>query len=337
MKDEIYALTNGGKNVFLAASRPSIGTNKFRFVTVPLGLYGETITQIKRRYGNNPFHLRRYIEPSLLEKAVSIYKGISYHEIELESPESEVLDVIRSFSPVYYENKGFALIDICEFSKKPTAEQISQKMILERAFLHAKKDLYKTRTTIVEDCHLGFSFHSTGDGFYIWNKYIGRHADSILLAYLLFAVTFLKRSSIDTRSAFGIGEAYIFPRLEKSFPSDAIGDVLNDVARLVSFASRNQILIQEFETENEAPNSITNSCALVNCIPELIEEKHRLNVNLGDMAELLWAEDKHGKRHYFRNLNGDFFIYGSDSEPYQRERLGVEEEKAIQFSSKKYS
>ena len=325
---------------FLAAKPSPLTNHNYGLVTVSRDCYGEVIKLAKREYNHNPFHLRKYIDPSLLRKAPLIHKNIRYYEVALDCSEIEVIDELRSLSPTYYENKGFAFIDICGFSKKSTAEQVSHKLILETALAHATKTLFLSRSNIVENRHLEFSFHSTGDGFYIWNKSQGRHADSILLAHLLFAVGFLNRSKgkkfdIDVRAAFGIGEAYIFSRLGGPFPSDALGDVLNDVARLVSFAKRNQLLVQEFTSGKTYPNSINNSCDLVTCIPELFANKYKSHIKLDDMAELIWAEDKHKKRHYFRNLNG--YLFTIIGEELNRVRVGVEKEKAMPFDANKYS
>jgi hypothetical protein len=341
MIEKLLELTDDGRGVFIAASRPSSLTNQnYGIVTVNRGAYGEFIAVAKREYGCNPFHLRKFIDPSLLKKAILLHRNVRCHQISLEYAEDEVLDTIRALSPVYYESKGFSLIDICEFSKKSTAEQISHKLILEAALAHATKTLFLSRSPIIEDRHLEFSFHSTGDGFYIWSNSQGRHADSILLTHLLFTIGFLNRRKgkffdIEVRAAFGIGEAYLFPRLNGLFPSDGLGDALNDVARLVSFAARNQLLIQEFASEKIYPNSISNSFELVKSIPELLSDKYKSYLTLDDMAELLWAEDKHRKRHYFRNLNGDIFTFIGNE--LNSVRVGIEKETATQFDPNKYS
>jgi hypothetical protein len=334
-------LTDDGRGVFLAAAKlPSSTDDRWALVTVSRNSYGQIIDLAKRAYGRNPFHLRKLVDHSLLSAAPNLHKNIRYHEITVACSADQLIDALKSLSPTYYENKGFALVDICGFSMLPSEHQISSKLILEATFTIAARILRNHRSSIVEDRHLDFSYHSTGDGFYMWSNAQGRHADSVLLALLLIGMTSLRRDKgktfdIDIRAAFGIGEAYVLSKSSGVFSADALGDMLNDVARLVSFAGRNQLLMAECAfDDSKAITAIKSTEDLVSRIPDLFDDAHSPYVKVSGLSEVLWAADKHKKRHYFRNLSGTMFTYvGTERNTYP---FGVEKETATPFKSRDF-
>jgi hypothetical protein len=92
MTNILQSLTDDGRGVFLAASKPSSETNDmWRLLTISRNNYGDFINLRKKIYGKNPFHLRKFIDPTLLKKAPSLHKNIRYHEISISCSDDELL------------------------------------------------------------------------------------------------------------------------------------------------------------------------------------------------------------------------------------------------------
>jgi hypothetical protein len=171
--------------------------------------------------------------------------------------ETSVLDrMIRRYSVSYAQARAVALFDIVGFSLLSPFEQMTQLNSLSHSLNSAHSRMLESRMSI------DFARSSTGDGFYIWNRELGIHANTHLyhFMHLVLADNAIARSKAHgrtvplLRAAFHLGSCYEFHHAEGLNPTvytDIVGQVTIELARMVEQAMPGQILVGEFLTAND--------------------------------------------------------------------------------------
>jgi len=223
-------------------------------------------------------------------------------------------------------------MDIVEFSLNQVPEQMALRMSLGQTISQCIRRLNKLADKDVIDPKAvrGFNRISTGDGFYVWpfdhstEGHVALFTLLILIATRIRSLQEAKQSTIRLRMGFGIGEAYTFPyhgpglvpsNATEGFMPDAIGPVLNDLQRVISKASPNQILVMPFQEVGRAtrPGEALDVHTMLTRIkqeilPAELEPADWLkaqDIELRvDPDKMLWLADKHGESHHCYNVHG---------------------------------
>lgn len=195
-----------------------------------------TFNEVAEQLGVQPIEIR-------LDAAIGDTPGA----IALRDLES----AMTPFSIQHTDQRAVFLVDIAGFSLLVPEQQALQVTTLEFALNLA--------SAAIADRERGSRFlrSTTGDGFYVWSAEKGLAADLSLLAVLVVALTvlgFLRRSPAAAsapvlRSCFGIGSHYTYrqPKPDGTADSDFIvGQVTIELARLISAAKADQILVGDF-------------------------------------------------------------------------------------------
>ena len=168
--------------------------------------------------------------------------------------ERMINDAIRHFSVTQSDCRAVALFDIVSFSIHSPFEQITQVSVLSHYIRLAARRCESLGMPI------DLCMSTTGDGFYVWNANEGLDADVALFCTAMLALAY-------STSARDLAETQSVPRLRCSLhfgshyeyfqtassSSNAgcfiIGDVTIDLARLLSKAKQDQLLIGAYTRE----------------------------------------------------------------------------------------
>lgn len=257
-------------------------------------------------------------------------------------PTNAVEDLIKRYSFRYVKNSAVILIDIVGFSLYDALEQATQlnSLIYSINSAHSKM--------LTKQLSLNFARSTTGDGFYIWNRdsSIESNINLYYLMQLILAENALALSKSTTRetprvtTAFHIGDHYEFYQAEALRPTIynyIVGQVTIELARLIAGAKPGQIVVGDFETFLQPPQTHSQFDARFHTI-DFIEELqdglatlHGLTL-AGECIEGIkcyltgqpkserdfavtryLVSDKHGLSH--PAYNAKINIYRSDGEP----------------------
>lgn len=261
--------------------------------------------------------------------------------------------IIRDLTAAHWARKAFALVDICGFSRASPGEQLAYRTSLSVAIGQAAARVQKLHHTGYLPGQAQFCSSSTGDGFYLWHRFPGGANDVDVFMLLLYLMTSSEamrtaaKSSMRLRGAYAIGEAYTFPArtlstawTRTSVVQEAIGPVLNDLARLVDKAVPGQILIGEFEQLGRSANEPLTPAALIEqasreLLPAELTPSDSVKPQHFSLrfepVERLRISNKHQFVHYCYNLVGSSPNRFS-GEQVRVQPIGVSPEKAHEFS-----
>lgn len=166
----------------------------------------------------------------------------------------QINDAIRHFSVTQSDCRAVALFDIVSFSIHSPFEQITQVSVLSH-YLRLAARRCQSLGMPVDLC-----MSTTGDGFYVWNADEGLDADVALfcvtmlcLAYSTAARDLAETQSVPRlRCAIHFGSHYEYFHSAGSSSNDGsfiIGDVTIDLARIISKAKQDQLLIGAYTRE----------------------------------------------------------------------------------------
>jgi len=253
---------------------------------------------IKRLANSNP-HVFRLFERQLPR----------VHEVKLR----RLGRVVSTFGAPFYEQKGFALLDMCGFSRLDNPSQLSQLYSLTNAIDSSIKRCYNVCQRLRLPNRFGRT--STGDGFYLWHDFIGGNADVATL-FLLICVMTQSEAMRDAgfpmrlRGGFVVDSSYMFYEADArmdphAVASNAVGAATNKAARLVSAAKPSQVLIGAFSRPGQADEKMDPSTMLAQ-VNELFREEGFGAAALELQPKThLRIEDKHGDIHYCWNVVGN--------------------------------
>lgn len=178
-------------------------------------------------------------------------------EIDRQSDTTSAIDeIIRSYSVTQSPVRAVALFDIVSFSLYPPFEQIVQVNVLSHYIKLAARRCQGLGMPVVP------RMTTTGDGFYVWNAHEGLDADMALFAAVMLALGYnnaaRKVAEKDTpsvprlRCGIHFGTHYEFYQggsgtLETG--GYIVGEVTINLARLISKARTNQLLVGAYTRE----------------------------------------------------------------------------------------
>lgn len=227
----------------------------------------EVITLPKvRLFSDHGRHLPVFSEGSLMEGAAldDAARLLDVQPVELrldqrigsgpgDIPPALVERVFRLFTVRKVLHRAVLLIDIVGFSKAEPEVQAAQLTTLEFS-LNLAEEMARA-----QGMHVAFARTTTGDGFYVWNERTGLRADiDFFCAVAIFQILFsaLKRTSTHAeavpvlRLVLSIGSHFVYHQPRKD-GGDAgafiVGDVTIQVARLISSALPDQMLVGDFQ------------------------------------------------------------------------------------------
>ena len=168
--------------------------------------------------------------------------------------ERAINDAIRHFSVTQSDCRAVALFDIVNFSIHSPFEQITQVSVLSHYIRFA------ARRCEALGLPIDLCMSTTGDGFYVWNAYEGLDADVALFCASMLALAYSTsaRDLAETQSVprlrcglhFGSNYEYFQTASSRTNAgSFIIGDVTIDLARLLSKAKQDQLLIGAYSRE----------------------------------------------------------------------------------------
>ena len=172
-----------------------------------------------------------------------------------EPPVIEAVEqIIRRYGLSYVDSRAVLLFDIVDFSLHTPFEQASQLNSLSYSLNSAYNKLS------AQGVEVNFSRTTTGDGYYIWNRDLGAHANRDLFLFMLLVVAdnavaraASKGNTVPmVRTGYHIGghyEMYLAEGVNPSGFSYIVGDVTIELARMLDRALPSQVLIGEFHCE----------------------------------------------------------------------------------------
>ena len=224
----------------------------------------------------------------------------------------EIGRVIQRFGAPFVKEKGFALVDICSFSRLGHSEQLSSLYSLTNMLDTAVRRSWRFCKRL--NVRNRFGKNSTGDGYYFWHEGLSGSSDVatfITLLCLMSQCEMLRRTGfpMQIRCSYFIGSAFLFydayARSNPNAPAtNAIGAATNGAARLLTAAQPGQLLINDFQRRGQGGETMTPEVLISQC-NELFREEE---AGAGKLTVLpkkrLRVSDKHGDIWYCFNLHG---------------------------------
>lgn len=207
-------------------------------------------------------------------------------------PPAAVETVFAQFAVTKAAHHAVILIDIVGFSRFSPEEQACQLATLEFALNIAAQAARE------QGLELDLSRSTTGDGFYVWNRYKGFDADVNLLAALVLFLTYLSllrrrvriASAVPTiRTAVSIGSHYSYRQPDREGRRDAeyiVGDVTISLARLMAQAAAEQIVIGDFRRPNDQTGETLSADRFIQVVANRVAEMKELSI-LGNPLQRL--------------------------------------------------
>ncbi|HEX9465680.1 MAG TPA: hypothetical protein VGB82_24015 [Alphaproteobacteria bacterium] len=267
----------------------------------------------------------------------------------------EAIDsVIRRYSIVQTEYRAVILFDIVGFSKVEPIEQVAQLNSLEYSINNAAKKMGDAGFEIE------LARSTVGDGFYVWNRARGLEADLRTYATLLLILVdnaLARHAAGETsklvprlRACFSVGSHYSYHQVEGTKPRGfeyIVGDVTITLARMISKAQAEQILVGNFQRPLDPVTTMLDPLLFIaradklfsrltgTVIGEHAIQEIRSLVTSGTIGGKTYPavkyviEDKHGYHHEVFNLRGK--AKREDAEPIE---LGLRPEQLATFEAK---
>jgi hypothetical protein len=241
---------------------------------------------------------------------------------------SAVRQLIRRYGITRLEDRAVVLFDIVGYSKLTDLEQVAQLNSLSFSVNVALKRLNDRSLTV----DLGRS--TTGDGFYLWNRAAGAHANERLfaLAALTLADNAVQRHTVsdanvvpELRTAVHVGTHFEFYQAAGVTPETReyiVGDTTITLARLLEKSPSGQLIVGDFPQAQaliEAAQRVLVRMTGTELSGAIIG-RFRLSLSGGASPARFVATDKHGHRHGFHNAQlqleygGEFLTAGVEDD-----------------------
>ena len=108
--------------------------------------------------------------------------GLMFRVTENGGEIEEINEIIRNYTVTHFESRAVALLDIVSFSIYSPYEQITQISILS---YYLKLVAQRCRSL---NMPISICMTTTGDGFYVWNRYEGLSADISLFCVVMLTL-----------------------------------------------------------------------------------------------------------------------------------------------------
>ena len=285
------------------------------------------------------------------ERFAQVAKMLQLDPVQIELPFYPITEIgrdlvdalLRRYSVSRFENRAVVLLDIVGFTRHSPIEQVTLLNSLSFSVNSAYDKL------LSRNVRVRFARSPTGDGFYIWNLAANTRGNIELykLLLLLLADNAIAHGKARTRcvpslrAAFHVGAHYEFYQPEGLSPTLShylVGQVTNDLSRLLDEAMPGQILIGDFHSAASAEGETDAAAQEIATAPQFVE---RMQQEVSDLAGLRLAgeevreircyltgphhadgafgisryccRDKHGATHHM--FNAKINIHRRDAEP----------------------
>jgi class 3 adenylate cyclase len=316
----------------------AIDNNRIALLTtnIPdLPLAMKVLTEATNQNYNLGYSLAIHLAQRAAEHNPHVFR---LHEVVIEGLGGEervdVGRVVSIFGAPFFEQKAFALVDICGFSRLSHPEQLSQLYSLTNVLGSSVRRVARFCARL--GIRPSFGNTSTGDGFYLWHDYVGGNADTAVFMAMLciMAQTEAMRRkgfAMRLRASYIIDSAFMIygsdtPVSPLAVASNAVGAATNGAAGLISAARPSQILLGDFIRPGQ-PGEMMDPRVLLAQANELFREEGYGAATLSYRPDAqLRVTDKHGTPWYCWNLTGEVpNVIGTER---TRERLGLEPDTA---------
>ena len=279
LEEALWAASDMGRWVLVAYGWQRYSTNKYQFgvMTCSIDNLPDVMGFLERETTAGYRHdFGRHIPFAEMEDLSSKFSAIEVRPVPAPGFDAseEQVQALRALCEQYasarWLERGVALVDICGFTKQSSREQLCDLLSLNYALNTALRRLRKasmaSRDKGGPTFALRFQRSTTGDGYYIWNEFWGRHGDAAVLALLLQTLAILEGRRMEPReglvrvsAAFTVGEIYKFSDRGIHYARHPVGEYIvgpatNDIARILGAAQPGQLLIQDF-TRRESKRS----------------------------------------------------------------------------------
>ena len=225
------------------------------------------LQRMERIYATLPEGDSRLLEPKVFDAAARRF-GLDvviverpHFEGEIDAAAAAAIDrALRRYSVWFTPRRPVALVDIVAFSRATRIAQAALLNSLAFSFAIAQRRFRQFGLRL----DLGRS--TTGDGFYVWNRHVGAHAEADLFALLLVALADNRLSvaagespAPRLRAGFTVGGHFSFylPDGEGERERDYIvGDATIALARMLEGAAPRQILLGTAAVPPEGPDRL---------------------------------------------------------------------------------
>jgi hypothetical protein len=221
--------------------------------------------EMLRRFLGEDYNLGRFVPWDRLDAFANNNRAlVRAHHLELPGFDANqhsrlVGTIARDQAASRWKQKAFGLVDVSGFSLCTIEQQLAHRTSLALALNQAAGRVNRLYEARYLPGYAAFCSASTGDGFYFWHRAPGGAGDVAVFMLLVYLITQSeamranRRTTMRLRGAYAIGEAYTFPSRELEtfgdrgpMMQDAIGPVLNSLARMVGVAKPGQVLVGDF-------------------------------------------------------------------------------------------
>ena len=253
-------------------------------------------------------------------------------------PLAAVEATFSQFAVMKTDHHAVILLDIVGFSRFSPEEQACQLATLEFALNIA------AQAASEQGVELELRRSTTGDGFYVWNRFKGFAADVNLVTTLVLFLTYhsLLRQRVKIaaavptiRTAVSIGSHYSYRQPDREgrreAPEYIVGDVTILLARLMAQAAAEQIIIGDFQRPNDQIGQTLSVDQFVQVVAKRVEDLKDLSILGHSLQRLafyltgpkqadgsfgiqkLHIVDKHGFEHVGYNGKINIFLQSGET------------------------
>lgn len=283
----------------------------------------EAINLLKRQ--GRSFMLGHCLPESARHRLIDSSGAVASHDLPRVLPwldsrpwaNQAVSQALSRFGARSWKARGIGLIDICGFTRVSPTRQLAYLMSLNKAMNTSYAYLTGHCDAIID-----VRRSTTGDGYYLWNSWIGWEGDVALLAFLIQTMTVLRQrrdeareEPFQVRAAFTVGEVFEIADRGVDYQyvrnEVAVGPATSYLARLLNDAVPNQLLLGDFQRQGPRTDPVVRGPA------DLLDGAvRRLRLGHGAYAvsdrtraalvpnQRLRVVDKHGMSHYCFNVSG---------------------------------
>ena len=194
-----------------------------------------------------------------------------------ERAAAEIDKMVARFSIGYVPYRAVVLFDIVGFSLLEPFEQASQLNSLAYSLNSAHSKLMQSEIDV------NFARSTTGDGFYVWNRDTGMHANANLYHFMhvVLADNAIARQKAQgnttplLRTGFDVGDAYEFYQAEGLNPTVynyIVGAVTIELARIVDQALPGQVLVGDFAVDLPGGTGKVDSVGFINGLQDSLSK-----------------------------------------------------------------
>jgi len=306
LDDALYSLWNLGENVIIAWTFKG---QELRFLSVRHYAIPETIhadrpqqdgTTDTAGFIDGVLSGPKFLVPEMFERVCRVFDATPEivnvnFRIEFDLDIELISNLVRRYSVSLVHGRAVVLLDAVGFTLRSPLDQVAMLNSLAYSVNSAYGQLLQKAIKI------NFARTTTGDGFYIWNRGTTPEANTELYKLMMMiladnAVAQRKARSSwvpKLRAAFHIGEHYEFHQVEGLNPttfSYIVGQVTNDLSRMIDRALPGQILIGDFRIETTDEKTRRkfryDTLDFIESTAATLDQLHGLNISGGSIENI---------------------------------------------------